>query len=413
MKYISFSFYKPYFYFIFYWALEVAIKLIKEKLLDNCSGDGSSGDENIRKLINEYINIVSYTIGDLIAGFLVLYSYIVSRSVIEKEEKEKINKKGKSKNAIEYIYNDLSKKKNKYTLIIIISILEFITRSTDLLFYSIFSTIDSVIRDGQIAWLISIDIISRIIFSYYLLKTKLYKHHKISLILTIIGYLLMMIIAIIILDDKEKGKWFYFLFCAGKSIILPLEDVLNKILLTNKFLLAHNLMFWRGILNFLMVLILFPILYFSKFKNVDYNPFENGLSQTILMISFITICSFFKSFIIMKVIYIFTPQHVSFLNLVFSLYELIACRISNEDNIFVLLCDIMILLLIIISTLIFNEMIIINAWGLNENTRKELLIKEKQEFRESNSSRLLSFENDEEEEDKDIKEDDIDNNNNM
>ncbi len=174
--------------------------------------------------------------------------------------------------------------------------------------------------------------------------------------------------------------------------------------------MAHNLMFWRGIFNFLMALILFPILYFSKFKNFDYNPFENELSQTIIMISFITICSFFKSFIIMKVIYIFTPQHVSFLYLVFSLYELIVCRISHEDNIYVLLCDIMILLLIIISTLIFNEMIIVNAWGLNENTRKGFLFKETQEFRVSDSSRLLSFENDELE-DKDIKEDDIDNNN--
>ena len=174
--------------------------------------------------------------------------------------------------------------------------------------------------------------------------------------------------------------------------------------------MAHNLMFWRGIFNFLMALILFPILYFSKFKNFDYNPFENELSQTIIMISFITICSFFKSFIIMKVIYIFTPQHVSFLNLVFSLYELIACRISHEDNIYVLMCDIMILLLIIIATLIFNEMIIVNAWGLNENTRKGLFFKEKQEFMDSDSSRLLSFENDEVE-DKDIKEDDIDNNN--
>ena len=407
MKYISFSFYKSYFYFIFYWAFELALKIIKEKLLVNCSGNDSSEDENIMKLINEYINIVSSTLGDLIAGFLVLYSYIVSRSAIEKEN---TNKKIKSKNAIEYIYNDLSKKKNKYTLIFIISILEFISRSTDLLFYSIFSS-NSVIRDGEIAWIISIDIISRIIFSYYLLKAKLYKHHKISLILTIIGYFLMMIIALVILNDEEKDSWFYFFFCAGKSIILPLEDVLNKILLTNKFLLAHNLMFWRGIFNFLMALILFPILYFSKFKNFDYNPFENELSQTIIMISFITICSFFKSSIfLMIVIYIFTPQHVSFLNLVFSLYELIACRISHEDNIYVLMCDIMILLLIIISTLIFNEMIIVNAWGLNENTRKGFLFKETQEFRDSDSSRLLSFENDEVG-DKDIKEDDIDNNN--
>ena len=37
------------------------------------------------------------------------------------------------------------------------------------------------------------------------------------------------------------------------------------------------------------------------------------------------------------------------------------------------------------SALIFSEMIIINKWGLNKNTKKGLLIRERQEFEEEDN----------------------------
>ena len=42
------------------------------------------------------------------------------------------------------------------------------------------------------------------------------------------------------------------------------------------------------------------------------------------------------------------------------------------------------------SALIFSEIIIINKWGLNVNTKKELLIKEKQEF-EDDENRITEL----------------------
>ena len=38
----------------------------------------------------------------------------------------------------------------------------------------------------------------------------------------------------------------------------------------------------------------------------------------------------------------------------------------------------------IFASLFFSEMIIINKWGLNENTKKESLIREKQELEKDN-----------------------------
>ena len=64
-------------------------------------------------------------------------------------------------------------------------------RSTDLLYLLIIGKIP--IRIGQVNWLISIDIFSRIIISRMILKTKIYRYHILSIILTIIGFFSMSI----------------------------------------------------------------------------------------------------------------------------------------------------------------------------------------------------------------------------
>ena len=58
------------------------------------------------------------------------------------------------------------------------------------------------------------------------------------------------------------------------------------------------------------------------------------------------------------------------------------------------------------STLIFSEIIIINKWGLNENTKSGLLIKEQQEFEddENRISELMYDQKDEEKGNKKINE---------
>ena len=181
MKYISFSFYKSYYYFLLFWILELIITIIRNHLFKKSCKDNNN---DVTKNMNELINIICYNLGDLLAGILVIYSNIVTKP-IKKEEDELVEKK-KSKIHLELIYNDLSIKKNKYLLIFIISVLELIARFNDLLFYLIIDK--ERIRDGEISWLISVDILSRVIFSRIILNVKLYKHHIVSLILTFLIY---------------------------------------------------------------------------------------------------------------------------------------------------------------------------------------------------------------------------------
>ena len=380
MKYISFSFYKTYYYFIIFWVLELSINTLKDSYFEK-----KTYSKGYNELF-ELFNTIFFNLSDLLAGFFVLYTKISSKSV-KSDNNKKL--KNKSKNNIKLIYTDLSIRKNKYWLILITSILQILATSTNLLFYLVVNK--KIIRNGEITWMISIDTLSRIFFSRIFLGIKLYNHHQFALILIIIAHLLMIFSAFMILNDEEKNSWTYFIFLGFKFIILSFEDTLNKILLTNKFLLAHVLLFWRGIFNFGLLFVLTPIFYLANEDKLNIDYLQNSDSKIywdIIARLFFVTCSFFRSFLIMKVIYDFTPLHVSFLNIVFSLYQLIVCRVKNKDKTIFLALDILSLIFISFSTLTFIEIIIINVFGLNENTKDGLKKKEEQEF--NNNSQLIN-----------------------
>jgi hypothetical protein len=199
----------------------------------------------------------------------------------------------------------------------------------------------------------------------------------------------MSICAFKVIIENELNNWPYFLFIIGKYIMLPLEDVINKILLTNEFLLPHYLMFYRGIFNFIMLGILSASVFLKGFVNFSYfEQFEIDKEKyiQILVKVLFTILSFFRSFCLLKVIDIFSPQHVSFLNTTFSLFQLFKCRSKSHDDKIITAFDAIFLLIIILGTLIFNEIIILNFFGLNQNTKKNYIIKEELESKELNKT---------------------------
>ena len=403
MAFVSFSLYKAYYLFILIWAFDIANLHIKE-VFDRIYSDRDHFD-----LMFEFINTICFDIADLLAGFLYIYTCITTKTKKEKqreEEKNEIQKKNsESGNSIEYIYNDLSIKKNKISLIVLVSILHYLGNSVD--FYYFLIVDKKRMRNGEISWLISIDILSRFIFSHYLLKSKIYKHHKMSLILIILSLCIMSTSAFIALDEVDSQRWPYFLFLPLKFIIIPLEDVFNKILLTEKFMLAHILMFFRGIGVMIIFIILIPIFYFTntfEFELTVLNNNENekysGAIKILLVILYVFLLSF-RSLSIMKVIYNFSPQHVSFLNVVYYLFILLKCRLTIKDKPYIIIIDIICMAIIILSTLIFNEMLILKFWGLNQNTQVGFLAKEEKELKE-----MSSIENGNDDDDDDENEDD-------
>ena len=101
----------------------------------------------------------------------------------------------------------------------------------------------------------------------------------------------------------------------------------------------------------------------------------------------------------MKVIYNFSPQHVSFLNVVYYLFILLKCRLTIKDKPYIIIIDIICMAIIILSTLIFNEMLILKFWGLNQNTQVGFLAKEEKELKEMTSIENGNDDDDENEDD--------------
>ena len=164
-------------------------------------------------------------------------------------------------------------------------------------------------------------------------------------------------------------------------------------------------MFCRGICEFIFNFFLYIIIFLVT--NVKFIHFKIILSDThklfVLLLSIIF--QFFRSFIIMKIIYIFTPAHVSFVSIAYIfidvIYNVFVIRAHSFN--FIMCVLFLSAFLVIFGTLIFNEMIIINAYNLEEGTQEGLLNKEKLDSLDNNeiiiNESIINNENDDEEED--------------
>jgi len=384
MAFFSFTCLKSYYYFLAYWIIDLSITIVRDTFLD----------EEIKELEylkgTEFIYICCLTVSDLFAGFLVMRTYRKMKSINTQEKQQETKneiEKGKSGLTQELIYNDLSIRNHKYSYLFLISLLEFIARCTDL-FYILFIR-GAPIRIGEVNWLISIDTFARIFFSKIILRNQLYKHHYFSIILIIIGLFSMSVCAFEAIADYESANWPYFLFIVVKYIILPFEDVINKILLTDDFLLPHYLMFLRGLFTLGFVGILSLTVLIPGWVQFHYfDQFTTGLQLAIQVIMKVlyTFFSFCKAFCLLKILDIFSPQHVAFSNTAFSIYQLIKCRTKSRDNKILTAIDMIFLLVIVFATLVFNEVLIINAFGFNQNTKKGFIHKANLELQDMGKS---------------------------
>ena len=373
MGFISFTFTKAYFYFIIYWTLDFLNSIEIKFFVKYTQYNGEYQKEFI------LLYLICVNIGELLSGILVIITKIKMNYLGEKEIKRP------SRNSHLLIYNDLSLKKNKRILIFLMSLFDFLGRGADFLYLLFFDVLN--LQPSHISWLISVDILSRIFFCRMLLKIRIYRHHIYSIILCSIGFFIMIIFSLKSIISDENGEyntfhnWAYIIFIIAQKIFFSSGDTIGKILLTNKFLLPHYLMFYKSVISFIFFIILIPILFFTS--KLSYNNFEN-LFQTgdirlhIFLKILLIISAFFGIFSIFQIIYIFTPIHVAFINVASALFQIIQFTIFNNqvEHLIYLIFYIICLIVIGFGTLVFTEILVINVWGLNEYTRQGFLIKE-------------------------------------
>ena len=139
-------------------------------------------------------------------------------------------------------------------------------------------------------------------------------------------------------------------------------------------------MFFRGCFETLILSLITPIFFFclNVKDNFDFNPYNVNLPLLISVLSCYTIFSFIKGILLLKVIYYFSSQSVSFLliseSITGSIYSTIDYFISGEKiEIALSFIEIIGILITTFATLVFDEIIIIHLCDLDKDAESEII----------------------------------------
>ena len=258
--------------------------------------------------------------------------------------------------------------------------MDYISRSVFYIFYLTNNEAgnDDVSHKFQKDFVNNLDILMRYIFSIIILKNKIFKHHKFAIIIILISLPFMIPIDIFHIIFFNKEDLYLTLINIGivsiKAFLFPLEDTIVKIVYLNYYILPEYMMLVRGLGEFLIILITTPILYFSLgIEDIKFN-FD---SYKILILLFYTLSSFIKAYLILKVIYFFSAQSVSFFVISESIGLSVGQLIKNTNSdhpksILLFIAEIIVILFTIFATLVYDEIIVIQKCDLDKNIVNEI-----------------------------------------
>lgn len=292
---------------------------------------------------------------------LIIYYYKNKKTENTDNDSSKIKKKDNDKNKssrFELEYYDQFKiiSHDKYKYIFITSLMDFILTI-------LICNFCINIRINM--WIC--DILFMSLFSYYFFQIKIYKHHIISIIVIFItGFIL----------DIITGHYDFILndilpliikfFC---EIIFSLSIVINKYTMEKKFASSYEICFYQGIIT----LVLYSI--FSIFSNIfnildNFSDYKKNFNLKELFISIVVIViQFAHNLFILITIRNYTPCYIMIIIVIGELAPHIL-KLVHEENISIII--IIGLIFILFITLIFNEIIEVNCFGLDKNTKKNI-----------------------------------------
>ena len=257
---------------------------------------------------------------------------------------------------LEYIYtnSDLENTQGKGRFILLSGVILFVEA---IMFASTFK-----IKSNS--WYLYILITSA--FYYIIFKIKLFKHHYLSIIIIILSGI---IIDLVLgnLQNDFLNHFFLLLISILRIILLSFYYVIVKYTIEKKFVSVYEIIFFIGIINFVMFII-FAIFDYFFFDIDDYEKYFTNFNGMELLVALgvmitqlgmdicITITDKNESPCHIFIIFVFGQLAYYFFNL-------------NEYLVIVIIC----LILMLFFTLVFNEIIEINLWGLSLNTKRNII----------------------------------------
>lgn len=354
----------------------------------------------------EYFELrIFYTIGDLFCGFFALIvkkrtknkkNHIIQNNYdkIQKPKKTSSNKIDLSKkNPLIYNNNESGLKYVKLKRVIYLSIFDTLAQSCYLIFSLIYTGEEYNMPYHKTNLTLVFDIIIRFILNKICLDSELYPHYCLSISISIFSFIILSISDIYFIITIGDYHHWIFLLQNGLGIILySLEDVEGKIGLKYELLNPYNLLFYKGIIQSIILAIISLVLiilqkYYSFTGLFDNEKYRFNFLSFIILFSYI-INNMLTNICIWKIIELYTIQHLTIIkggsSFTFYINDLIRQKLyNNEDNKlthFFYFTDITGYFLMLFGTLIHNEIIIFNCFNFSKYTQKELKEREENEL---------------------------------
>ena len=148
-----------------------------------------------------------------------------------------------------------------------------------------------------------------------------------------------------------------------REILYSLHDVINKYIIEKKYGSIYEISLFNGIIN----LILLGIFSIFNYYFFDFDKFEEYFDNFNINEFFVVIIIMVTQFVLYLCTLItnknYSPCHIF---IIFVFGQLAYYFDFSKYSIIVIIC----LIFIFFFSLVFNEIIEINIWGLSDNTKK-------------------------------------------
>ena len=343
-------------------------------------------DEKIDSIVDDFFKLYVYLIGD----FLSIVPYLIVKyrmknydKIDDKIEKvESINDDNINESKIIYNYNK-PKEKNKCTTfkdMLKYTIFDFIAQIGNTIYLYILYEKNKFEGHASFNSITLINIFAILIFNYIFLHERFYRHHCFALMINIICLLILIIFDIIDITNNIKESIeirmsiIHVSIKIISNIIYSYINVFSKIIFENDYLTPYSLLLYKALFELVYLLIFSIIFIIIKIKDktifVMFGGIFDNTTRISLMIVLILI-SFFYNISILQLIDKFSPSNFivarAFEN--FSSFIIDDLINGNNYNWIIISFKIIMYILIILASFIYNEFIVINICGLSKNTK--------------------------------------------
>ena len=331
-------------------------------------------DEGINN--KEFLIAIITSLSYIGGGILYFISWIRTRTEESRDEAlEHLERKERNPSSIRYIYND-GLKKNKLHIFFILLIMSILL---------VFSTVASIyaleknVFEERLYFLFFIPLFSKII-----LKLDIFSHQILSLLIAFIGLILLFIPVILIIEkDDILINILIFVSSIGFSLVL----VLCRLLTQNYYMSPYLCILFIGIYSTLITLIGYIIYSLIKYHSLSYIidtfNFKNIELDGTMLGLYCFLSLFFASILqilSILVIYYFSPTLFAVTDIISPFLSWIVYCIQNGESGRNIAFNCIGYFVVFFSSLIYNEIIICNFYGLNENVKKCIEERQKEEL---------------------------------